>query len=65
MKNIKLFNLKIKNNIKKKIVKSIENNINNSDFVRGKISKFLKKELKKKQSLNIVFPVIQEQTHYS
>ena len=48
MKNIKLFNLKIKNNIKKKIVKSIENNINNSDFVRGKNIKIFEERFKKK-----------------
>ena len=32
MKNIKLLSLKIKNNLKKEIVKSIEININNYDI---------------------------------
>ena len=48
MKNIKLFNLKIKNNIKQKIVKSIENNINNSDFIRGKNIKIFEEKFRKK-----------------
>ena len=48
MKNIKLFDLKIKNKLKNEIVKSIENNINNSDFVRGKNIKIFEERFKKK-----------------